>query len=232
MLEITSLGATVRYAFESSAGVRPTTGYIVLPDVNQAPEQDLSIATIDVSNIRDYVTRYAPGRQDPGGDQAFTLNHTDAVIDRWDALAVEAASKKAQNKRLWFEYRFPGANKAYYWAGEPQKLGTSGISQNELDTIPAHVVLVDWAGWQSASTILSSNKSSLSLTVGGSAGTATLSNPAGAISVSSSNTGVATAAESSGTLTVTPVAAGTCIITCKDTNDDEVNIVVTVAAAG
>lgn len=229
MLEITSLGATVRYAFETTAGTRPTSGYSVLPDVNQAPEQDLSIATIDVSNIRDNVTRYAPGRQDPGGDQAFTLNHTDAVISEWDTLVATAEAKRAENKRLWFEYKFPGATYSYYWAGTPQQLGTSGISQNELDTIPAHVVLTDWAGWQPASTVMSSNKSTLALTVGTN-GTATLSNASGAVVCSTSNSAVATAAESSGTVTVTPVAAGSAIITCTDGNGDSVKIVCTVSA--
>lgn len=229
MLEITSLGATVRYAFETTAGTRPTTGYVVLPDVNQAPEQDLSIATIDVSNITDYVTRYAPGRQDPGGDQAFTLNHTDAVISAWDTLVATAEAKLAESKRLWFEYRFPNATKAYYWAGTPQKLGTSGISQNELDTIPAHVVLTDWEGWATASTIMSCNKSSLALVVGTN-GTATLSNATGAVTVKTSNSAVATASESSGTVTVVPVAAGSAIITCTDGNGDSCKIVCTVTS--
>lgn len=229
MLEITSLGATVRYAFETTAGTRPTSGYAVLPDVNTAPEQDLSIATIDVSNIRDYVTRYAPGRQDPGGDQSFTLNHTDAVITAWTTLVATAEAKLAEGKRLWFEYRFPTATYAYYWAGIPQQLGTSGISQNELDTIPAHAVLTDWAGWQPASTVMSGTPSTLSLTVGTN-GTVTLSNAAGAVTCVSSNTAVATASESSGTVTVTPVAAGSAIITCTDGNGDTVKIVCTVSA--
>lgn len=152
MLEISTVGAQVKYAFESTAGTRPTSGYTVLADVNQAPEQDMSIETIDASNITDLVTRYIPGRQDPGGDQSFTLNHTDAVVAAWNTLAETAATNYLTGKRLWFEYAFPGAAKSYYWAGLPQQLGTGGISQNSLSTIPAHVVLVDWAGWDDAST--------------------------------------------------------------------------------
>jgi hypothetical protein len=151
-LEITSVGAKVKYAFETTSGTRPTTGYTVLPDVNSAPAQDMSPETIDVSNITDKVTRYVEGRQDPGGDMDFTLNHTEAVIEQWNKLAEEAETNYASGKQLWFEYWFPGATKSYYWAGKPLALGTSGIEQNELDTIPAHVVLSDWAGWQTAST--------------------------------------------------------------------------------
>ena len=228
-LEITSLGASVRYAFESSTGVRPTSGYTVLPDVNQAPEQDLSVETIDVSNIGDYVTRYAPGRQDPGGDMTFTLNHTDAVIAAWDTLVATEETKHASNLALWFEYRFPGAAKSYYWAGRPQKLGTSGIEQNALDTIPAHVVLTAWEGWAAASTAMTCNKSTLALTVGTN-GTATLSNAANPVVCSSNNTAVATASESSGTVTVVPVAAGSAVITIKDANGDTCKIACTVSS--
>lgn len=151
-LEITSVGASVRYCWETTSGQRPTSGYTVLPDVNEAPEQDLAPATIDVSNITDKITRYVEGRQDPGGDQAFTLNHTDAVITAWNSLADQVEQKRSQGKQLWWEYVFPGATNSYYWAGYPMQLGTSGIAQNELDTIPAHVVLTDWDGWETKST--------------------------------------------------------------------------------
>lgn len=151
-LEITTVGAKVKYCWESTAGTRPTSGYTELTDVDTAPEQDLSIETIDVSNITDYITRYAPGRQDPGGDMAFTLNHTDAVISAWSALANDVETKRAEGLRLWFEYWFPGATKSYYWAGWPMALGSAGIEQNAKDTIPAHAVLADWDGWQDAST--------------------------------------------------------------------------------
>ena len=167
-VEIVSVGARVRVAIEATAGVRPTFGYTDIPDVNSAPEQDMSTETIDVSNISDYVTRYMDGRQDPGGDQAFTLNHTDRVITNWDALAAEVATALNSGKRCWFEYWFPTAKKSYFWAGKPKALGTSGISQNELDTIPAHVVLNDWEGWSAKSGIAADTRY-ITVTVGGTA---------------------------------------------------------------
>lgn len=230
MLEITSVGAKVKYCWEATSGVRPTTGYVTLPDVNEAPEQGLSVETIDVSNITDYITRYAPGRQDPGGDQEFTLNHTDNVIDIWNALAAEAEIKRAEGKQLWFEYWFPGADKSYYWAGYPMALGTSGIAQNELDTIPAHVVLTDWAGWASHSAVLTLDKNSATIAASGNT-TVTVSNATGTVSAVSSNTGVATVSVSGTTVTITGVAAGTCVVTVKDGNGDTAKVVVTVTAA-
>ena len=167
MLEITSVGARVLVAFESTAGTRPagtmaTSATLAegvwfnLPNVNEAPEQDMSAETIDVSDITDTVTRYVQGRQDPGGDQALTLNHTDSVIGIWENLVATANTKIASSKRLWFCYYFPNAAKAYYWCGMPLALGTSGIKQNELDTMPAHVVLTGWEGWAEKPTFAAS----------------------------------------------------------------------------
>ena len=152
-LEITTVGAKVVYAWESTSGTRPTTGYTELPDVNEAPEFDLSLETIDASNITDTITRYVPGRQDPGGDAAYTLNHTDAVITAWSGLVTTAATKYASGLRLWWAYVYPDAADSYFWCGRPLALGSSGISQNALSTIPAHCAVNEIHGWDTKPTI-------------------------------------------------------------------------------
>lgn len=152
-LEISTVGAKVVTAWEASAGTRPTTGFVELPDVNEAPEFDLSLEVIDASNITDKITRYIPGRQDPGGDAAFTLNHTDAVITAWKSLVTTAETNYPLGKRLWFAYVFPDASDAFFWAGRPVDLGSSGISQNVLSTIPAHCAVNELHGWDTKPTI-------------------------------------------------------------------------------
>lgn len=230
MLEIATVGAKVKYAFESTSGQRPTSGYTVLPDVNQAPAQELGLETIDVSNITDKITRYTEGRQDPGGDMEFTLNHTDAVIDIWNALATEAETKFAQGKQLWFEYSYAGSNKSYYWAGKPKALGTSGIEQNSASTIPAHVVLTDWAGWASKSTSLTVSPTTSTKAVNGTE-TVTVAHATGTVTATSSNPSVATVGGHTGnSWTISAEAVGTAIITFRDENGDEATMIMTVTA--
>ena len=229
MLEISSVGAKVKYAFETTAGTRPTTGYRTIPDVTEAPECEMSVEVQDCSNLIDKVTRYIDGRQDPGGDKAFTLNHTDAAITDWNAMVVEAESKLAQSKRLWFEYDFPGASKAFFWCGKPKALGSSGIKGNSVSTIPAHAVFTGGGEWLSKSTSLSASKTSETVTGTGTK-TITISNAAGTATAESNNTGVVTVALAGTTLTLTGVSAGVAIVTVTDENFDEVKIVVTVTA--
>lgn len=152
-LEITSVGAKVVFAWSASGTTRPTTGYLELKDVNEAPEFDLSLETIDASNITDTITRYVPGRQDPGGDAAYTLNHTNAAITQWKGLVTTAATNYASGKYLWWAYVFPDAADAYFWAGRPLALGSSGIQQNQLSTIPAHCAVNEIHGWDTKPTI-------------------------------------------------------------------------------
>lgn len=153
MLEISSVGAKVKYAIESKPGVRPETGYIEIPNINEAPEISMSTETLDASDISDKVTRYIPGRQDPGGEKSFTANHTEKFIEIWEKLVKDAGEAYDKGLACWFEYVYPApAKKSFFWAGIPMALGNNGIQQNQVDTIPASVICTDVAGWKDKST--------------------------------------------------------------------------------
>ena len=153
-VEITTVGSCVKYAVETTAGTRPTTGYTVLPGVASAPAFDMTPETIDVSDLSDYFTQYVPGRQDPGGDAQFTLNHSEAAIDAWEDMVDAAETGIASNKRLWFEYAYgdAAATRSYFFCARPVALGNGGLEQNAADTIPAHVIPNGEFGWYTAST--------------------------------------------------------------------------------
>lgn len=151
-VEITTVGAKVKYCVETTPGVRPTTGYTELVGVSSAPALDMTVETIDVSDLSDTITQYVPGRQDPGGDLQFTLNHSDEAIDGWNDMYDAAADGLAEKKRMWIEYFFPGATYSYFYCARPLKLGNGGIEQNAADTIPAHVVPNGEFGWLAQST--------------------------------------------------------------------------------
>lgn len=151
-LEISTVGAKVKYCFETTAGTRPTTGYTELPNVSAAPDFPMDVETLDASDITDLITRYIPGRQDPGTDKEFTLNHTDAVIAAWKQLVTNYATNAALGKALWWEYSYPNAADSYFWKGQPVDLGNGGIEQNAVNTIPAKVIPQGGNVWDVAST--------------------------------------------------------------------------------
>lgn len=139
-LEISTVGAKVYWACESSSGVTPATGWTELVGVNAAPGFDMVPETIDASDISDYITQYIPGRQDPGGDAQFTLNHSAEARNGWNAMVSAADTAKRSGLRCWFQYVYPDDTYAYFWSGLPLTLGNSGLEQNALSTLPAHVI--------------------------------------------------------------------------------------------
>ena len=230
MNEIITVNARVKWAAESSAGVRPTSGYVTLANVTEAPEIALSLETIDVSDLQDKITRYVPGRQDPGGEKQFTLNHTDAAIAAWNTLVAQAETLKDSGKRIWWEYCYPNATNSFFWCGTPKQIGNSGIQGNSASTLTGSVVFEELGGWLAHSTQISASDSTKSVVKANTA-TVTLSNAQGAVKVTSSNPAAATASESAGTVTITGVEVGTTVITCEDANGDACKIVVTVTAS-
>ena len=230
MNEIITVGARVKYAFESTAGTRPTSGYVTLANVTEAPEIALSLETIDVSDLQDKITRYVPGRQDPGGEKQFTMNHTDAAITAWNTLVAQAETKKDSGLRLWWEYCYPNATNSFFFCGTPKQIGNSGIQGNSASTLTGSVVFEEYGGWLAHSSQITPSATTATV-VKLATTTFTLTNAQGAVKVTSSNPAAATASESSGTVTVTGVEAGTSVITCEDANGDSCKVVVTVTAS-
>ena len=151
-LEITTVGASVKYVVETTAGSRPTSGYTTITDISSAPEISLEPDALDCSNITDLITRYTAGRQDPGGNKSFTANHTEAFLTAWATLCSSAATARASGKATWIEYAYPNASKSFFFSIIPLALGNGGIEQNSVDTIPAPFIVNGVEGWAAKST--------------------------------------------------------------------------------
>ena len=229
-IPILTVGARVKTCFESSKGVRPTSGFKTLFDVVEAPDIEKSLETIDVSPIYAKVTEYAEGRQDPGGDKDFTFNHTEDILSDWATLVALAEANEEDGKRLWFEYRYPNATTSYFWCGKPKAFGNSGIQGNTASQLKGSCVFKEDGGWLPHSTEITSSAATATV-VKAATTTVTITNSVGTIKITSSAPDIATAVESSGTVTITGVDVGTAVLTIEDGNLDSVKVVVTVTAS-
>lgn len=150
--ELSTVGAKVAYAVATTAGTRPTTGYIELEGIKTAPEIDLSTETIDASNLKDKVTRYIPGRQDPGGEKSFTAGNTSAFRTLWATFVSDAETAYKVGKETYIAYIVDGDDDAFYWVGLPQPLGHDGLDDNSLVTCSPKVICLDVVGYAAAPT--------------------------------------------------------------------------------
>ena len=56
-LEFNTIGVKVKYVTETSAGSRPTTGYVQIPDIKSTPAIDINPSKIEVTNLEDEYRR-------------------------------------------------------------------------------------------------------------------------------------------------------------------------------
>ena len=150
-LEFSTIGVKVKYAIETTAGSRPTTSYVNIPDIKAIPDIALTPNQIDVTNLVDQYRRFISGVKDAGSDIQFTANMTASLKSIWNSLVTSAATAWASGKSTWFEVSIPNFD-SFYFAGIPSELGVAGMNVDAVVEAQLHVIPNQIAGWASAST--------------------------------------------------------------------------------
>ena len=146
-MRLTTLGVTVFYGIETTAGQKPAA-FTQLEECSNIGGIDLDTEQIDVSALEDYVTHYAAGRQDTGGDWTLSfIMDPEKSISQIKALYAASATAKADGKATWFEVVFPDMDDAFFVIAE---CGTAvpmpEIGQNEAATLDISLVISEYKG--------------------------------------------------------------------------------------
>lgn len=130
---LSTAGMTLQYAVEASAGTRPTTGYIEIPEVKSMPSFNPSPNTIDSTTLKEteYMT-YAQGLKDLGGALEYGANLTEDLIDAWETLMTAYEDAISENKQVWFAVVHPQLTDATYFVGTPAPLGLNEASVGSM----------------------------------------------------------------------------------------------------
>ena len=150
---INTAGVTVGYAVEATAGTRPTTGYIVIPDIKSVPELNPSPETLESTNLMEteYKT-YIEGLKDLGGALSFTANLTKELITVWDELIKKYEEATEAGNATWFEIRHPKLEKSVYFSGQPSKTGLPAIEVNSILETNLYITPTGAPEWEAKST--------------------------------------------------------------------------------
>lgn len=129
MERLTTLGMTLSYAVETTAGTRPTTGYTKIPEVKTVPNLNPAPNGIDVTPLEeeDYVL-YAAGLKDLGGMLEFQANLNDTVVTAWETCIT--AHDADATKATWFCVQHPKLSKAVFFTGDPVAIGLNDAAVN------------------------------------------------------------------------------------------------------
>ena len=150
-LEFNTIGVKIGYAVEASAGTRPTTGYVNIPDIKSIPGIELTPSKLEVTNLVDKYKRYITGVLDAGDDVALTANMTASLKSVWASLVSAAASAWASGLSTWFEISIPNFD-SFYIAGIPTEMGFNEMGVDAVAEASLHIIPNKIAGWAATAT--------------------------------------------------------------------------------
>lgn len=150
-LEFNTIGVKLKYAVEASAGTRPVSGFVQIPDIKSTPAIDINPNKIEVTNLEDEYRRYIDGVKDVGDSFDFTANLTADLKDKWNSCVSAAKAAWASQKATWFEISIPNFD-SFYFAGIPGELGVNELGVDAVIESTLHIVPNQIGGWATAST--------------------------------------------------------------------------------
>jgi len=128
--EIAALGVKFLYAPESTAGVRPTTGYAEKAAAGALNLADFIVeasgfsADIETADVTPMSTpqygrhRFIPLLYGNDGNISFNCNVNKMSRESWNAICSEHAAL-TDGKSFWWEVILPGESDGYFFRGEP-----------------------------------------------------------------------------------------------------------------
>lgn len=150
---ISTLGITVGWAVETTAGTRPTSGYSLITEVRDIPEIGNIPDALDATPLEEtFMRRYINGLSDTGGVVTLTANMSDALMTAWESCVTAAETAWATGKACWFEIKSPKLAKSFFFSGMPVELGYAGSGVNAVQDASLNIMPNGVDGWQTKTT--------------------------------------------------------------------------------
>ena len=142
---LSTLGITLSYGVETTAGTKPTA-FKLLTRINEIDGVSVTPEAIDASALEDPTTRNVAGRDTLTDSVNVTVNRTTETIKEWTDL-IAAYKGLTGGNRMWFQEITPGLSDAEFFVAQPPSiLPISGKSQNTLLTMEIPLVLEEMIG--------------------------------------------------------------------------------------
>lgn len=155
-INLSTAGASVNYAVEATAGVRPTTNYETLIGLKETPELNPEPSTLDTTTLAELEYKTAiPGLKDLGGALSFMANFTQALIDQWEELMSEYTVAAAAGKAVWFAIIIPGITEACFFTGVPSALGMPALAVDAVLETNLYITPTNAPAWETKPTVIS-----------------------------------------------------------------------------
>lgn len=150
---ISTLGITVGYKVESTAGTRPTSGYVKIAEIREIPEIGNIPDALDATPLEETIMRrYIAGLADTGGVITLTANMSDTLQTAWATCVTAAETGATTGLACWFEIKSPKLAKSYFFSGMPVALGYAGSGVNAVQDASLNIMPNGVEGWSTKTT--------------------------------------------------------------------------------
>ena len=153
-IALTSIGASVSFAFEATKGTRPTSNYTKIPGITEIPEMNPTPEFLDTTSMDNL--EYTTGVQGLKtlDTLTFTARFSQELFDLYETastgIKAAYATAKKDGKAMWLCITIPGLSKACYLPVEPANLGMPSASTNSVIDISLYFTPTDEPIWDAA----------------------------------------------------------------------------------
>ena len=152
-IAISTAGVTFGYAIEKTKGTRPTTGYIIIPDIKEIPEMNPEPETLESTTLAETEFKtYIEGLKDLGGALSFLANYTTELETAWAALVTAYKTGQSTGLSVWFEVKHPKLEKSVFFTGQPSAMGLPAMAVNNILETNLYITPTNAPTWEAKST--------------------------------------------------------------------------------
>lgn len=147
-LELSTIGVTVKYATEATAGTKPSTFSTEITNITSIGEISAEPEQLEVTDLKDTWRRYIDGLKSGAENVTLGVNLTSAFKTLWETLVTAATTAKAANKATWFQVTVPSFG-SFEFAGIPSDIGLPEIGVGEVFDGEVSITVNQISGWAS-----------------------------------------------------------------------------------
>ena len=140
---VSTAGMLLKYAVETTAGTRPTTGYTAIPGCKAIPavfDSPNTLQSTPLSATKNHT--YIDGLNDSGGAIGVSVNDYEEFRTAWEAC-LNAYAALTGGLGMWMEIAYPVGSDldSFYLPIKPLPLGFGGaevdsVLENTLNVLP------------------------------------------------------------------------------------------------
>jgi hypothetical protein len=150
-IPLSSIGAKVSFAFETTGGTRPTAGYTKIPGITEIPEMNPAPELLDSTSMDNL--EYTSGIKGLKTLDAltFTARFSQELFNLYESTTGIMASwttAKTASKAMWLCIDIQGLSKSCYVSVEPSSLGMPAASANSAIDISLYFFPVGEPVWE------------------------------------------------------------------------------------